>query len=163
MKFSERIIKIIDFFYVKPLRKIVSQQTFRYIVCGGANLILGWLLYYVIFHYVVRDHWLDLGVVMMSPHIQALFVQFPITFFTGFWLNRYVTFRQSPLRGRTQLLRYALTVAGSFLLNYLFMKLFVEALGIYPTVAKPLTDALVVVYSYCMARFFTFRGSGEER
>lgn len=159
MKLSEHIIRFIDLLYIKPVRKFIPLQTFRYALCGGANLVFGWVLYYVIFHFLVRDEWLDLGFVVMSPHIQSLFVQFPITFFTGFWLNRHVTFRQSPVRGKVQLLRYALSVAGSFLLNYLLMKLFVEVFGVYPTIAKPITDAIVVIYSFCMAKFFTFRGS----
>ena len=79
---------------------------------------------------------IDLGFVYMSAPIASLFLVFPITFFTGFWLNRNVAFRASPLGTRTQLLRYALSVAGAILLNYLCMKLFVEVVGIWPTPAK---------------------------
>ena len=43
---------------------------------------------------------------------------FPFTFFVGFWLNRYVAFRRSPIGAGTQLLRYLLSVAGSVLLTY---------------------------------------------
>lgn len=159
MKLSEHITRAVDFFYIKPFRRIVPQQVFRYTVCGGGNLLLGWLLYWVLYNHVVRGYWLDLGITMMSPHILTLFIQFPVTFFTGFWLNRHVTFSQSPLRGRTQLFRYMLSVAGSFLLVYMLMKLFVEVFCISPPLAKPLTDAVVVIYSFCASKFFTFRGS----
>lgn len=161
MKLSEHIIRVIDLFYVKPLEKVLPRETFRYAVCGAANMLLGWVVYSLVFSYMVRDRFLDLGFVVMSPHIQSLFIQFPVTFFTGFWLNRYVTFRQSPLRGRVQLFRYALSVVGSLLLNYALLKLLVEVAGIYPTIAKPIVDAGVVVYSYCMAKFFTFQGSKD--
>ena len=161
MKLSGYIIRIIDFFYVKPVSRLVPRQMFRYGVCGLANMALGVFVYWLIYHYVVRGHWLDLGFVTMSPHIQSLFLQFPITFFTGFWLNRYVTFRQSPIRGGVQLMRYALAVSGSLLINYALMKLFVDAMHIYPTVAKPIVEVVVAVYSFCMGKFFTFRGSRE--
>lgn len=126
-------------------------------------MAFGWLIYWIVFHYLVKDNWLDLGFVVMSPHVQSLFVQFPITFLTGFWLNRNVTFRLSPLRGRTQFFRYILQNAGSFIVNYLFLKLFVDAAGIYPTIAKPVTDLVTVIFSYLTARFFTFRGSTEHK
>lgn len=158
MKLSAIITRAIDLFYVKPLHGVISRQTFRYAACMGFNyLVLATLIYRVVFHYVVGDRWLDLCFTVMSPHIQALFIQFPITFFTGFWLNKYVTFTQSQLRGRTQLFRYFISVAGSFLLNYLILKLLTEAVHIYPTIAQPMTTVIVAGYSYVMARFFTFR------
>ena len=104
----------------------------------------------------------DLGFVYMSAPIASLFLVFPITFFTGFWLNRNVAFRASPLGTRTQLLRYALSVAGAILLNYLCMKLFVEVVGIWPTPAKLATSLLSAAYSFLAARYFTFRGAIED-
>lgn len=157
MKAAETITKAVDFFYAKPLRRMIPLETFRYIVCGGANMLLGWLLYALLYKYVIRGAYLDLGFVVMSPHVLALAVQFVITFFTGFWLNRNVTFALSTLSGGRQLFRYVLQTAGALLLNYLLLKLFVEGAHLYAPLARPLTDAAVVVYSYLTARFFTFR------
>ena len=55
------------------------------------------------------------------------------------------------------LLRYALSVVGSILLNYVCIKLFVEVVGIWPTPAKTLTTVVSVVYSYLAGRYFTFK------
>lgn len=159
MTAADRITRIIDFFYVKPIRRIVPLQTFRYAVCGAVNMIIDLSFYYLLYYYVVGERYVDLGFVVMSPHIQALFLVFPITFFNGFWLNRNVTFRQSPLKGHTQLLRYMLSVAGSLLINYVCMKLFVEQLNVPPTLSKALTTCVTVVYSFLMQKYFTFRGS----
>lgn len=156
---AEAITRAINYLYVKPLRRIVPCETFRYAVCGGLNLVLGWIIYTLVFRYVIAGRYLDLGFVVMSPHIATLFIQFPVTFLTGFWLNRNVTFSLSTLSGGTQLFRYVLQNAGAFLLSYLLMKLFVEAVHLYAPLAKPVTDAVVVVYSYLTARFFTFRTS----
>jgi hypothetical protein len=157
MKLSQAITKAIDLFYIKPLRRFVPQQTFRYAACMGANyFVLGTLVYWVAFHHIVGDSWLDLRFVVMSPHTQAIFIQFVIISCTGFWLNKYVTFSQSPLKGRTQFFRYLLSLAGSLLINYIFMKLLIETIGIYPTMASPIATLLVAVYSYLTAKFFTF-------
>lgn len=157
MGVAEAITRCIDFLYIRPLRGIIPLETFRYAVCGVANLFFGWGIYTVVYACIVAGRYLDLGFVVMSPHVLSLCIQFPITFFTGFWLNRHVTFSLSPLSGRTQLFRYLLQTGGSFLVNYLFLKLFVETLHLYAPLAKPLVDAVVVVYSYLTARFFTFR------
>lgn len=116
------------------------------------------VLYHIIYQ-LLGGAFLDLGFVVVSPHILALIIVFPITFFNGFWLNKYVAFRNSPLRTPTQLGRYLLSVGGSLLINYLFLKLFVEVCHIYPTPSKALTTAISVAYSYLMQKHFTFRGS----
>ena len=39
MRISELIIRFIDWFYRKPVAAILPRQTFRYVVCGGANAV----------------------------------------------------------------------------------------------------------------------------
>ena len=113
--------------------------------------------YYIIYHYIVCERFIDLGFIVMSPHIAALCVVFPITFLTGFWLNRNVAFRVADLSSLPQLAKYALTVVGSILLNYACMKLFVEGFGLWATPSKMLTTAVCAVYSFLIGKYFTFR------
>ena len=157
MRLANAITKAIDLFYIKPLRAIVPQQVFRYLACGATTALLDAVWYFLIYHYIVCERFTDLGFVVVSPHIAALCIVFPITFFTGFWLNRNVAFRVTEVGSGMQLVRYALSVVGSILLNYVCIKLFVEVLGIWPTPAKALTTAVCVVYSYLAGRYFTFK------
>ena len=119
-------------------------------------MALDTLWYFLIYHYVVFEQNVDLGVVVISPHIAARIIVFPITFFTGFLLNRYVAFRATQQRSTKQLFRYALSVVGSILLNYALMKLFVDLCHVWPTIAKMLTTVIVAVYSYMAAKYFSF-------
>ena len=157
MNVAQLLIRGIDLLYIPQIRKIVSRDIFGYGICGGANMVLDTLWYFVLYHYVVCEQFVDLGIVVMSPHIATLCLVFPITFFTGFWLNRHVAFRVTHLRSRRQLVRYALSVVGSILINYVCMKLFVESFHLWPTPSKMLTTVISVVYSYLAARYFTFR------
>jgi putative flippase GtrA len=157
MNVAQLLIRGIDLLYIPQIRKIVSRDIFGYGICGGANMVLDTLWYFVLYHYVVCEQFVDLGIVVMSPHIATLCLVFPITFFTGFWLNRHVAFRVTHLRSRRQLVRYALSVVGSILINYVCMKLFVESFHLWPTPSKMLTTVITVVYSYLAARYFTFR------
>ena len=154
---QQLLIRLVDWLYLPPFKRLVSRDIFAYGLCGGANMALDTLWYFVIYHYIVAERFIDLGVVVVSPHIASLIVVFPITFFTGFWLNRNVAFRATEYKTRGQLIRYALSVLGSIVLNYLCMKLFVEHLYIWPTPSKMLTTAVSVVYSFLAAKYFTFR------
>lgn len=157
MRVAEFIGRAIDICYVRPWSALLSRTMFRYAACGGANMVLDVVWYFVIYHYIVAERFIDLGFVVMSPHVASLVVVFPITFFTGFWLNRNVAFRVTEVGSGMQLVRYALSVVGSILLNYVCIKLFVEVINIWPTPAKALTTAVCVVYSYLAGRYFTFK------
>ena len=157
MSIVNTITRFIDLFYIKPLRKIMPLQTFRYGVCGGANLVLDWVLYFVLYNFILREQMLNLGIVVISAHIAAFIIEFPITFFTGFWLNRNIVFPGSQLKQFQQLKRYLLVVCGSILLNYICLKLFVEAANIPAEIAKIITMCITVVYSYIMQKHFTFK------
>ena len=157
MGLSALITKVIDVFYMKPLRGFIPQQVFRYLACGAANAALDAVWYFVIYHYIVCERFIDLGCVVVSPHIASLIIVFPITFFTGFWLNRNVAFRTIDVRTLPQILRYGLSVLGSIALNYLCMKFFVEVCHIWPTISKMTTTMIVALYSFLAARYFSFR------
>lgn len=159
LKLARFITRAIDCVHNTGVLKRIPAEMFRYAVCGGFNIVLGWCVYAFLYRMVFAGRYLDFGFVVISPHISAFLIQFVITFLTGFWLNRYVTFTLSSLSGRTQILRYAMQVSGALLLNYVLLKILVEAAGMYPVAARPVTDSVVVAYSYLTARFFTFRTS----
>ena len=156
MRLAQLIGETIDLCYIRPVRAFISPTMFRYAACGGGNMVLDLVWYFLIYHYVVAERFIDLGFVVVSPHVASLVVVFPITFFTGFWLNRNVVFGVTQFSCRGQLFRYALSVCGSILLNYLCIKLFVEVCHIWPTPAKALTTVVSVVYSYLAGRYFAF-------
>ena len=161
MRLATFIQRAIDLFYIKPFSLIMPRQTFRYAACGGGNLVLNWVLYFVVFHYVLCKRNIDLGFYVISSHIATLCIVFVVTFLTGFWLNRNVAFSGSPLKTSRQLFRYAVSVAGSFVVSYILMKIFVEVCGFYPSPSNVLTSLLCIVYSYLMSKYYTFRGSKE--
>lgn len=156
MQIASKIRCAIDSFYIKPFSQLLSPQIFRYAVCGAANMMLDLVWYFLIYHFVVAKQFVYLFDFVISPHVAALLIVFPITFLTGFWLNRYVVFQAWQYSGVKQILKYALTVVGSMLLNYVCIKFFVEVCAIWPTPAKALTTLVCVVYSYMLGRYFTF-------
>lgn len=161
MGVAQRIIRLVDMLYIKPLHSLISRNMFAYGLCGASNMVLDTLWYFVIYHYIIAERFIDLSFVVVSPHIASLILVFPITFFTGFWLNRNIAFRVTEFSSRRQLIRYALSIIGSILINYACMKLFVEQLNIWPTPSKILTTIISVAYSYLIGKYYTFRTSNN--
>ena len=163
-KLAQIITKIIDFFYI-PFKKWMPEQLFRYAACGGGNLVLDWVLYFLIYNFVIGHELVNLQFTIynlqfaqaITPHIATLCIVFPITLLTGFWLQKYVTFTGSTLHGARQLVRYISIVAINLAINYFGLKLCVEGWGWYPTPSKMVITTMTVVISYFGNKYYSFR------
>ena len=156
------IISCIDFFY--PLvSRWMSLQTFRYAACGGGNTLLDIFMYWFSFHFILHEQMVHVGGQTISPHIASILLAFIVSFPTGFFLMRNIVFTGSTLHGRVQLFRYFVLVVICLVLNYVFIKLFVEQLHIYPTIAKVLTTIIVVSFSYLTQKNFTFKAEQSRQ
>jgi putative flippase GtrA len=155
------LLPVIDFFY-PPFRRIMNLQTFRYAVCGAANTFLGFVVYYVSFKYILREKPLDLGFYAFKAHIGALFISFCVSFPIGFFLSKYVVFNDSVMKGRIQLFRYFMICMFNLALNYILLKVLVESLHIYPTIAQVITITIVILFSYLAQRHFSFKAGTAE-
>ena len=150
------LIPIIDFFY-PPFKNIMDLQTFRYAACGGGNTLLGLILYFISFKYILHEENLNLGFYAFKPHIAALFISFVVNFCVGFLLMKFVVFMHSNIKGRIQLFRYFLFYVVCLFLNYILLKLLVEYLHIYAIGAQVITTIIVIMFSYLVQKHFTFR------
>ncbi|MCP6473824.1 hypothetical protein NL509_28680, partial [Klebsiella pneumoniae] len=72
--------------------------------------LMGVLIYFLAYNYILRQENIHLPFVMITAPIAALIIELCITFPMGFLLNKYLVFTQSTLRGRQQLFRYATVV-----------------------------------------------------
>ncbi len=153
---KNNFIQLIDFFYFL-FKPFMPLKTYRYAVCGGGNLVLDTILYFVFYQFVFAKQDVDLYFLTMSSHIASLFFVFPITFVTGFLLNKHIAFNESNLPSNVQFFRYFLVAMGAIILSYLSMKLLVDVLGLYPTPSKFITIFVTVTYSYILQNKFSFK------
>lgn len=152
----EIIRLILDFFY--PIfRKIMPKQTYYYVVCGGANTLFGFVIYYLTFHFFLNKKDLDLGFYSFKPHIASFFVSYGITFPIGFLLSKYVVWSESFLKGKQQLFRHIILQVIFVLMNYLLLKLFVEIFLWWPMPSQIFTTAIILVFSYLSQKYYSFK------
>jgi len=135
----------------------MPEQTFRYAACGGANTVLGFLIFTVVFHFVVNKSVVDLGFYVFEPYSVALVVSFFASFIIGFALNKYVVFTASNLRGKVQLARYFFFFVFNLLVNYFLLKTMVKRLHINAIIAQVISTCIIVTMSYFTQKHFTFR------
>ena len=122
----------------------MPEQTFRYAACGGANTVLGLVLFKILLVYVFKFQNVDLGFYTLKPHNAALFISFIVNFIVGFALMKYIVFLDSNLRGRIQLFRYGLAFLFNLALNYFILKVFVEVFGWWPFLSQCITTAIII-------------------
>ncbi len=150
------LIKLIDPPYVL-FKRFMPLKTYRYAVCGGSNLVLDTVLYFLIFQFLVNKQNIDLGIVVLSPHIASLFFVFPFTFSVGFLLNRYIVFPESRIPVKIQFFRYLAVGLLALFISYAAMKLLVDVLLFYPTPSRLVTIVITVLISYVLQNKFSFR------
>ena len=119
--------------------------------------MLDLLLYYISFHYILKEQDIMIGSIMIHPYIAAFVMSFSISFPMGFILSKFIVFPESNLHGRVQLFRYFVLVCTCMALNYVFLKFFIEICHIYPTPSKLMTTAVVAIFSYFSQRRYTFK------
>jgi putative flippase GtrA len=132
-------------------------QTFRYASCGGFNTFLDISLFFISYNFILKRKAVHIYSLTIGPHIAAFLIGFIVTFPIGFYLSRYVVFQETSVKKTKQLAKYFTVVFGCLLLNYAFLKIFVDVLGWYPTPSKLLTTIFVVAFSYVSQKNFTFR------
>lgn len=156
----QTIFYIIDLFY-KPFKKWMPLHTFRYAACGGGNVVFDITLFSICYNFVFKKHDLHIGAYTLSPHIASLVLSFSISFCTGFYLNRYIIFKESGLSKRGQLSRFIMVNAICILLNIVFLKILVDYMGIYPTPSKIIATVFIACFSYFSQTHFFFKKKKE--
>ena len=152
------ILNTVDLFY--PIfRKFMPLQTFRYAACGGFNTFIDISLFFISYNFILVKQPVHLNFITIGPHIASFLMSFVITFPIGFYLSRYVVFQETTVAKKEQLGKYFMVVSGCLVLNYIFLKIFVDLFGWYPTPSKIITTFFVVAFSYFSQKNFTFKAA----
>jgi putative flippase GtrA len=155
------VISFIDFFY-PPFSKVMPLQTFRYAACGGANTVLGFLIYSIAWKFIFKEHILHIGGFALTSYVASLILAFLINFPLGFILMKYVVFIDSNIRGHIQFFRYFFVFISNLVLNYFLLKVLVERVYINAILAQLISTAIVIFVSYLLQRHFTFKVEKTE-
>ncbi len=159
---------LIDFFY-PPFRRWIPVQTFRYLACGGGVTVLGLLVYFIAYNFLLTpfvftevvngrpEELVSMAGFSVTLYIAAYILSFLVSFPIGFFLSKFVVFQESQLKGRIQLFRYATLQALNILLNYTLLHFFVGFCGFWATPSQTFTTVIIALFSYFFQRYVSFR------
>ena len=154
-----RIIRaFLDLFY--PLvSKIFDKTTYYYAVAGSTNLVLGWVLFWVLDHWVINSKTVELPLFEHPVHSYTVIAAVcgVFRFLFGFLMMRYVVFTESQLKGRVQFFRYGLSALISATVNWILIKLMVDTFALNASLCNVFASVGVVTISYFLQRKFSFR------
>lgn len=132
-------------------------NTFRYLASGGSNFLLDVIIYFISFNFILQKQDVIISDnITISAHIFALLISFMFVIPYGFLMSKFIVFQESNLKGRIQLFRYLVIVGVNVILNYVLMKIFVEVIYLFPTVARITTAILIAIFSYIINQRFSF-------
>jgi putative flippase GtrA len=152
------ISKTIDRFYFPFLQRTIPRELFRYGACGTAVVVLDWVLFWFCTHFVFEERTWDAGFLLFSAaYTLSKLASAPAAALAGFWLQKNITFRASPLRGTTQFFRYLVVFIVNLSINILLGNGFMERFDLWATPANMTVTILTIIFSFLMQKYFTFR------
>lgn len=154
-----RIIRaFLDLFY--PLvSKLMDKTTYYYAAAGSTNLVLGWLIFGLLDLYVFKHNitWLPLFDHPVHSYTIVAGICAVFSFLFGFTMMRYVVFTESQLKGRVQFFRYGFSALISATVNWILIKLMVDAFAWNASLCNVFASVVVVTISYFLQRKFSFK------
>lgn len=146
----------IDFFY-PVFSRFMNIQFYRYACVGAINLIFDISLFYLIHEFVFFGNIINLGFVQISAHSATLAIKFPIILLSGFALQKFITFTDSQIPSKKQLMRYLFVVCFNLLFCYCGLKLCVEVFHWNATLSNLIVTLITIAISYLFQKFYTFK------
>ena len=125
-------------------------EAFRFLIVGGANFVLTFVVFYTLLRIVGTDY------------LVALFVSWAIGMAFSYTLNFTWVFKpEEKLQFRARLAKYFAANLVSILLNMLTLRLIVEATGYDPFWVQCALIPLIVVFNYSTAKFWSLRADRQ--
>jgi len=160
--FGNKMVKYIraflDLFY-PIVSRIFDKTTYYYAVAGSSNLVLGWVLFWVLDHWVIHRKTVELPLFEHPVHSYTVIAATCglFSFFFGFVMMRYVVFTESQLTGSVQFIRYGLSALISATFNWILIKLMVDTFVWNASLCNVFASMVVVTISYFLQRKFSFK------
>ncbi len=123
-----------------------ARQLHLYTLVGGAVFLIDLTAYWAFMHY------------FGSWFLYAHFVSRSIGGVSCFLLNRFVTFRKAGIAGLwTDIVRFAILYAASFLFSSVLVYLYVEAARVSPVPGKVIAECTVFLFNYTIMKYWVMK------
>ncbi|HDQ26278.1 MAG TPA: GtrA family protein [bacterium] len=132
----------------KLLQKILQKKEARFIIVGGFNTVLTYIIYVALIYCGIH-------------HLVSMAVVYVIGIVNGYIWNRVFTFK-SREKPAGEFVRYAAVYVAVFFIGLAALYLMVDRAGMNPYAAGAVNVAVITVISWLGHRYYTFKASSTE-
>ena len=121
------------------------KKYFKFIASGGTSALTSLVLFYVFITFF--NMW----------YLLASGISFTLSIMVGFYLQKYITFKNSPTgNSKKQMISFICFSLLNLLINLALMSLFVGILGLEKMLAKIITLSILACWNYFVYEKFVF-------
>jgi len=136
--------------------KLLKDQVFRFVLSAGVGFLVDISAFYLFYHnlFIQRSYNIFSGTIRNST--LSLAISFFLGVVVNFLITRYMVFSESQLSPLKQFTRFSSVAIIGFFANLGVLDLMVQALHIYPPLARVLAALILFFASYFVHKFFSF-------
>ncbi|MBC7411429.1 MAG: GtrA family protein [Bacteroidia bacterium] len=150
---------IISVFKLLFIQRLLQMQLVRYVIAAGTAFTVDVAVYFIMLHFFISDKIITVfnTPIILRAAMLSLVVSFTCGLVTNFYMSNLFVFKAMDSRTNTHFARFVLVAMVTFVGNYFLMRFFIEALHLYPTVARIVAACVFAMFSFTMHKFFSFR------
>jgi putative flippase GtrA len=136
--------------------KLAQNQVIRFVFSAGMGFLVDVTAFYFLYHnFLVQSTYQ-----IFSLTLRNFTVSLAISFFLGvvvnFLFTRYIVFNESQSKPAKQFFRFVLVAVIGFFANWGIVKFFVQVVGMYPPLARPIAALSLFFASFFIHKVFSF-------
>jgi putative flippase GtrA len=136
--------------------KLAQNQVVRFVFSAGMGFLVDVVAFYFLYHNFLVQRTYQVFSLTLRNFTVSLAISFFLGVIVNFLFTRYIVFNESRSTPSKQFFRFVLVAIVGFFANWGIVKFFVQVLGMYPPVARPLAALSLFFASFFIHKVFSF-------
>lgn len=136
--------------------KLAQNQVVRFVFSAGMGFLVDVVAFYFLYHNFLVQRTYQVFSLTLRNFTVSLAISFFLGVIVNFLFTRYIVFNESRSTPGKQFFRFVLVAIVGFFANWGIVKFFVQVVGMYPPVARPLAALSLFFASFFIHKVFSF-------
>jgi putative flippase GtrA len=137
-------------------QKLLKNQVLRFILSAGMGFLVDISVFYLFYHNLLVQKTYHIVFFTVRNSTLSLAISFFLGVVVNFIIAKYFVFAESQSSPSKQFFRFVSVAIIGFFANLAVLKLFIQALHMYPPVARIVAALSLFFASYFVHKFFSF-------
>lgn len=136
--------------------KFTKNQVVRFLLSASIGFMVDIAAFYILYHNILTKNSYLLFSIPVKNSTLSLSISYVLGVITNFTITKFMVFSESKTSPAKQFSRFLLVAVAGFFANLGVLKILIQALGIYPPLARICAALSLFVASYFVHKFFSF-------